>query len=375
MTCALCLKPIDEANDSREHIVPNAIGGRLKVSGILCSSCNSKSGQFWDNELAAQLNPFALLVSIVRDRGESPSQVLTTVSGKKFLYRADGTLAPAKPEYRATPTESGATKISITARSIEEARVMLKGTKRKHPLLDVEQALLSAKVDNSYLDEFVDIPSNFGGPLAGRSLVKSALCLAVANGVAPLACDAARRYLLDEQGEPCLGYFYDRDLIQQRPPGVPLHCVAVSTRGTGGQLLGYVEYFGTRRQVVCLSDNYSGQDLHCSYAVDPSTGEDLSLGFEIELSSKDIAAIYAYERAEPSSMEAAFRPVIENALLRADERQRNRVVEQAVDFGLRNCGAAEGEVLSPAHLAKASALMAEQLSPYIEHLSQRQRNR
>lgn len=373
MTCALCLQPIDGTNDSREHIVPNAIGGWLKVSGVLCSSCNSEAGRLWDSDLAAQLNPLALLISIVRDRGETPSQVLATGSGKKYLYRSDGTLAPAKREFNATPSEEGGTRIRISARSIQEARSMLESAKGKYPGIDVEQALSLANIDESYLNEYLDIPSEFGGPLAGRSLVKSVLCLAVANGVSPLACDAARRYLTDDEGEPCFGYFYARDLVQQRSPGLPFHCVAVSNRGTGGQLLGYVEYFGMRRQVVCLSGNYSGPDLHCSYAVNPITGEELSLNFEIEFSREDIAAIYAYERAAPAAIEAAFGPVIENSLLRADERQRSRAAKQALDYAWENCGAGPGEILTLAHISKISALVAERLGPYIEHLSRRRR--
>lgn len=373
MPCALCLKPIDEKNDSREHIIPNAIGGRLKVSSVLCSSCNSGAGQRWDSDLAAQLNPLALLISIVRERGESPSQVLSTVSGKKFLYRTDRTLAPAAPTFQAIQSEDGSTKISIAARSMEEARSMMKGMRRKYPGIDVDSVLSSAKLDRSFLDEFLDIPSEFGGPFAGRSLVKTALCFAVSHGVPPLDCDTARRYLMDEQGEPCFGYFYSRDLLRPRPPGLPLHCVAVSNRGTDGQLLGYVEYFGVRRQVVCLSENYVGADMHCSYSVDPTTGKEIDLDFEIEFSRQEVDAVYDYQHAEPRCVTSAFEPVIERALKRSEEEVRDRLMQQALAHAWKNCGAKEGEVLSPSHIAKFSELVVEQLGPYIQQLSRRQR--
>lgn len=50
--CALCNSNITDKNDSNEHLIPNAIGGRKKITGFICSNCNSKSGEFWDAELA-----------------------------------------------------------------------------------------------------------------------------------------------------------------------------------------------------------------------------------------------------------------------------------------------------------------------------------
>ena len=53
MHCALCEAPFDEANDSREHVIPNAIGGRKAVRDFICRQCNNTTGAYWDNELAA----------------------------------------------------------------------------------------------------------------------------------------------------------------------------------------------------------------------------------------------------------------------------------------------------------------------------------
>ena len=50
--CALCGEPFADGDDSREHIIPNAIGGRKKIAGFLCRNCNSKTGKEWDSELA-----------------------------------------------------------------------------------------------------------------------------------------------------------------------------------------------------------------------------------------------------------------------------------------------------------------------------------
>jgi len=41
-------------------------------------------------------------------------------------------------------------------------------------------------------------------------------------------CDLAVDYLCDEAAEPAFGYYYERDLVDGRPAGVPIHCVAVT---------------------------------------------------------------------------------------------------------------------------------------------------
>jgi hypothetical protein len=43
-SCAICDEPITAERESREHAIPAAIGGRLKVKGFICRRCNSDSG-------------------------------------------------------------------------------------------------------------------------------------------------------------------------------------------------------------------------------------------------------------------------------------------------------------------------------------------
>ncbi|GAL13836.1 hypothetical protein JCM19233_4843 [Vibrio astriarenae] len=73
--CALCDVEITEKNDTKEHLIPNAIGGRKKVKGFICENCNNASGDDWESELAKQLNPLSLFFGISRERGEAPPQL------------------------------------------------------------------------------------------------------------------------------------------------------------------------------------------------------------------------------------------------------------------------------------------------------------
>ncbi len=64
--CTLCSCSLTADNNTEEHIIPNAIGGRKKVQGFICRTCNSESGSEWDNELARQLNPLSIHLGIRR---------------------------------------------------------------------------------------------------------------------------------------------------------------------------------------------------------------------------------------------------------------------------------------------------------------------
>jgi len=47
--CALCDIKITKDNDTKEHIIPNAIGGRKKITGFICKDCNLRSGDEWES--------------------------------------------------------------------------------------------------------------------------------------------------------------------------------------------------------------------------------------------------------------------------------------------------------------------------------------
>jgi HNH endonuclease len=281
MKCLICNAPIDASNDSKEHLIPNAIGGRLKLRGLLCCACNATTGKNWDSGLADQLHPLSLLFAIQRERGDVPYLQVATADGDALYLHGDGSLSPV-PVYK-VHKEGDETRVEMRVGTLDEARVVLEKLKqRRHPKLDVDKALLSAHVQEKF-GNVIRFELPFGGPIAGRAVVKSALCLAVLNGVEACACAASLEYLHHAEAEPCFGFFYEREVILDRPARVPLHCVAVGNCGNDGQLLAYLEYYGVHRIVVRRSDQFCGPDIHCSYSINPVTGEELKLQYHLGL--------------------------------------------------------------------------------------------
>src|ERR1700730_15674825 len=57
-------------------------------------------------------------------------------------------------------------------------------------------------------------------------------------------------------------------------------------------LLGYVEYLGLHRVVICFSQSYTGPALARSYALDPMTGKTMPVRVDLPFSAADVQAIY-----------------------------------------------------------------------------------
>ena len=372
--CALCDIEISESNDTKEHIIPNAIGGRRKIKGFICNLCNNKSGDDWESELAKQLNPLSLFFGISRDRGSTPSQVFETTGGDKLKLNAEGSMDIHKPEYTETSLDSGM-QISINARSMQEAKKMLKGVKRKYPQVNIDDLLENAKTKSSYCPDMLKINLSFGGQNSGRSIVKSALALAVDSGIDPKSCEHARAYLLNDDAEACFGYYYEKDLLPKRPEEIPLHCVTVVGSPSTKQLLGYVEYFGVQRMVICLSTSYTGADFTSTYAINPINGEELDLVVDLKLSNEDIQATYNYKKIPDGAVVDIFNKLIPIGMAASAEKEKNRVLNQAVEYAYANCGAEAGRELTQEQKRRLPSLMMEKLEPYLFHLlSQARKN-
>lgn len=366
--CAVCGQNIAPRDDTEEHILPNAIGGRRTVRGFLHKGCNNRSGHTWDAALEKQLRPLALHFGIKRQSGRTSRMAVTTTAGENLLLNAGGQLEMARPEIKRTPILNGEN-IHVTAGSIAQAREVLEGVKRKYPKVDVEATLAGAESQRSYVKGVVRIDLNFGGPLSGRSLVKSALALAHDAGLSIEQCGDALSYLRQADAEPCFGCYYVDDLVDGRPPATPLHCVAIDANPATGLILGYLEYFGIHRAVVCLGRDYDSNRLKSVYALDPRTGEPLQIAVRLDFDVADIQAIYDYERDDAQKRQQAFGAVFGPALGAHQTAERERVVRDSLNYAWANCGGVPDQPLTAEHLERLKELFADRATPWWKHVT------
>lgn len=324
--CALCCKAITAENDTAEHIIPNSIGGKQTVKKFICITCNSRTGETWDQELAQQSHLLSVLLNIVRDRGSVPPLEISSVEGEKFKWHSDGKIEFAQPKYKQVQ-QGDKVSISMSAPNIGYAKKMLKGITKKYPQVASEKFVENLKE--------VSIPApllhgslQFGGENGGRSLVKTMLAYAYSIGVDPMVCTHALNYLRQVDGvQGCFGYFYESDLIYQRDKlPIALHCLAIKADPESGLVLGYLEYFGCVRVVMCLSESYQGEFLKSIYAIDPTTGDEITeADVFLDFNEQDIQDIYNYQKMPQEKQGAAYSRVLEYG-------SEKRIYEQVFDI-------------------------------------------
>ncbi|MHA6860354.1 HNH endonuclease [Ralstonia pseudosolanacearum] len=366
--CALCPNTLSAKNRTKEHIIPNAIGGRKKTTGFICNDCNNRLGESWDAELARQLNWFSLAVGISRERGEPPKQIVQTIDGDRYWLLNDGSFTPEKSSYSEEDLGEGI-KINLTAKTMEEAKQRLKGIARKYPKFDVEKAINELEIETNYLDSPLHVSLSLGGSDAGRSLVKTAFAFASECDVPHDQCEKALEYLLNPEAETTpFGFAYLSDLVEGRPQDRIFHCVSLHGDPKKKRLWSYIEYFGIFRVVVLLSDQYVGPYRNEIYTIDPVDGERVPAKVNSQVSEEEFSLLMKGEGFDQEKHKAAadYAPPI------IMERGRSRTLERTVKDGFhhaaKNLGIKEGEIIPKDKAAEFTAFMMEKISPYIEHL-------
>ncbi len=365
--CALCLSELTDKNKTKEHIIPHAIGGREKIEGFICSICNRRKGTTWDADLAAQLNWFAVMIGIIRERSEPPPERVSTVSGEEFLLKNDGALQPAKFKYEKIENGSGAT-ISFTARTHREARKKINEISRKYPKFDKEAAIANAKFKTSYLDEPINVQIIFGGPSAGRSVVTTALAFAFWKGINPHSCENVIDFLRDENApSSCYGLSYLNDIVKNRPDHVIFHCVAIHGDKRSRRLLAYVEYFSLARWLIVLSNNYDGPEIKEAYAIDPTTANIIDIELCWSLTSEMIKQVVDGFGYTDESYKEAITKSLDKIMRRSDERAYNNAIKAAFLAAGKKLGLKIGDQIGSNQSGAFASILVDELRPFILH--------
>lgn len=372
--CALCDVLLRAGNDSKEHIIPKAIGGRRTVQGFLCRACNTMTGEEWDDILARQLNPLSNLLNIKRERGRPPTLVVDTIGGQQLRHRSDGHMTTHR--YRVSERRhADKTSIHLTAPSMSELKRHLRGLIRTYPQLEGVNLLEMATRRAEYVADPMVIDLNFGGLQAGRSVVKSCVALAHVDGVRLSDLEQAREYL-GGRDAPCFGYYNETDVVLNRPPRTFFHCVHVRGDERRGTLLGYVELFGCQRMVVLLSDSYAGGSFSQCYAVDPVAGRTIDLVVDLpDFSAEEIQAIYDDKKVDFEKTRIALGYLIEWYIEKSNKRARSMAIREAVTYALTNCGAELGKAITEEQCERLVTLLVEHLTPFLLHQRGRPSNR
>ena len=370
--CWLCECDITKENDSKEHVVPGAIGGRKIVTGFICRACNSKTGAAWDAVLSERLHGIGLLFDISRQTGSVQPMKFTSAAGEPLILQSGHRLV-TQPGQEKVRNPDGSTLIRMSDFTVERIRKRLDNLKKKYtnrfPKGRFTQENITHK--KSWIKGAMDLKLEFGGPDFDRSLVKSALALACSIDIgiddARMAVDFVRGDGAGHDGRVC-HYCYTHDLVKDRPCGLPIHCVCMVGDPKTKTLLAYVEIFGMVRRIVCLSSRYEGERKAASYTINPITGEDvpgITFGLDHSTFSKIIETQTRTEALE--GLRKAVTEVFQYREILRFERESSEHLDNSFDECILLLGLSEGDELTVEQRRLLAGCVTEKMREFFEH--------
>jgi len=241
-----------------EHVIPQAIGGRLKAK-LYCKVCNDAFGDGIDDEISKQFGWIGTLLNIKRERGKAqPYEVKELKSGTTLLL--DG-----KSMKRKNPVVKVASKggkkldfADVTARSEQELKKICTSIQRRYDVLggmksfqDVHQGPTEAErvmmIDNALLRRAVSkIAYGFTCIKLPESVIFSS------------AFEAVRKYIKasDKPALACANFVHTGFMTDDVRP---IHKIHVALNRNRGLLVGYVSLFGIYRFTVLLAEGFNSE--------------------------------------------------------------------------------------------------------------------
>ena len=360
--CVFCNVELTAENSANEHIIPNALGGRLKSSSLDCIKCNSEFGEDCDNALAKDMNPLANILGIERERGE-PQPIEGLMQGKKVRLDAEGKPEFGKPEHE-VKKDGNSTQIRVKARSMDEARRMIEGLARKYPI-NVDEAMKAAQLQQEYLPEPIEFKFAHGGDDTFRAVAKMAyLYLKLALPARALDREAELIESIKGTRENRSVSFLTGERIVDPAPGQVLHSIVIKSYPAERLLVAYVELFSVFTFVVLLSED-CGQDIFEHYVFDPLERQELSSA-RFQLPNLDRKKLTALLDTLPSPA-ASIQSRVAGFFKIANERRHKALFDAIIERALARTLMRHpiGTTVTPEMMAELSAAVMEELHPFM----------
>ena len=271
--CFMCKKPKPL---TQEHIIPQAIGGRLKGK-IYCKDCNSTYGQALDDEISNQFGWVGTLLNIKRERGKTqPYTVKDLRSGIILVFDGEG-LKRKKPIVKISSKDGKKLEhADITARSDKELKEICAAIKKRYKLSGDLKTFKDSHPGPTDAEKEITIDND----LLRRAVSKIAygfLCIKLPKDTVLSSSFGAIKAYIKNGNATSLAHANFVHTKFMRDNVRPLHKIHVSLNRRKNLLVGFVSLFGTYRFTVLLADDFHSQiewaDL--DYTYDPVRGTEV----------------------------------------------------------------------------------------------------
>ncbi|WP_324971828.1 HNH endonuclease [Nostoc sp.] len=266
--CYICEYEISPDNLYKEHIILNSIGGRLKSSSLICNECAPHFDAI-DAALGKQLNTIGLVLDIKRDRYKNPYTKAKIVNtGEEVSLISGGKIAPIKPTIDVRYDEDNIY-LSVSTRDENQMKEVLKGLKRKHSWIDVQEMMSNAIKRQEFIDSSIKYQLTFGGDEAFRAICKMATSFYIYKGGERNNISHLIPYIRDGQLNNTVWHYHPENITNYNLENIEvLHSLFVVGNPSEKILYAYIELFSTLKFLVLLSDAYTGKEYQEFYSFD-----------------------------------------------------------------------------------------------------------
>ena len=277
--CIACLTKLEDHNRSREHVIPEALGGRKTTNRSPCRQCNNETGAEWDAKLVEQLLPIQQLVHDPAAPRVGTRTVRDNETGVELTFKP-GFQGGLTTETIVTKLGDNKIGIQTSANTSRRARQELekalreRGLERSEAKKEARRQPVVQELREQWIEATVFSPWGADGTM--KATVKTAM---------NCGCVAGLGWYQKARGDD---YLRGRDFLVVWLPAVPgvvekpaegteqwCHTIYVRTDASEKVVWGYCEWFGVVHVVMLLGRAYLGTPRERKYSVDPTTGQEV----------------------------------------------------------------------------------------------------
>lgn len=253
--CFICKEP---QTLTLEHIIPQAIGGRLKGK-LYCKACNNTFGHALDEEISNQFGWIGTRLNIKRERGKpQPYDVKDLRSGITLVFDGKG-LTRKRPIVKITSNDDKKLdSADITARSEKELKEICTSIQNRYELSGGMETFKDVHPSPTDTEKEITIDNT----LLRRAITKIAysfLCTKLPKDIILLSpFEAVRAFIKTGKGQALARANFVH--TQFMKDGVrPLHKIHVALNRRERLVVAFVSLFGIYRFAVLLAEEFESK--------------------------------------------------------------------------------------------------------------------